>query len=154
MLNFVAVRHGEANEIGLFNKKKNLSSHGIEQVRDTANLLKDNDLFPSIIYTSPKLRAVETANILQEVLAGNIFEENALCEPFDSNRLLDILADYSNDKYTVFFVGHAPTLAEFVNDLVGKNVLEKGLPKGSAVLVTFEDSVELGKGIFQKLFQK
>jgi len=154
MLKFVAVRHGDANEIGLFHEKKNLSALGIKQVEATANLLKGNDLFPNVIYTSPKLRAVETANILKEILVGNIFEENALCEPFDSKKLLNILADTANDKSIVFFVGHAPTLAEFVNDLVGKNVLEHGLPKGSAALVTFESTVEYGKGTFQKFFQK
>ena len=44
MLNFVAVRHGDANEIGLFHKEKNLSSLGIKQIKATAKLLKDNDL--------------------------------------------------------------------------------------------------------------
>jgi len=32
MLKLVAVRHGDANEISLFNKKKNLSKIGINQL--------------------------------------------------------------------------------------------------------------------------
>lgn len=154
MLKFIAVRHGDANEVSFFNKKKNLSTLGIRQIKKLAKLLKDNDLFPNAIYTSPKLRAVETSNILKEVLAGHIFEETALCEPFDNEKLLEILVESSDDKSIIFFVGHAPSLAEFVSNLIGKNVLENGLQKGCAVLIAFHDSIEFGKGTFQKLFNQ
>jgi phosphohistidine phosphatase len=152
MFKFVAVRHGDANEISFFHKNKNLSKKGVEQIKSLAKLLKDNDLIPNVIYTSPKLRAKESAFILKEELTGYIFEESALSEPFDKKTLLNILAKSSIEDNIIFFVGHAPTISEFVNDLVGENALKNGLSKGHAALVVFEQFIEYGKGFLKKIF--
>jgi len=151
-IKILAVRHGQPVDVSFFHKKKKLSLEGVKSIQSLSSKLKYEGVVPKIIYTSPKLRAKETAQILSDNLSGHIFEEHALAEPFDEEKLLDIIENSQEEEITIFFVGHAPTLAQFVEDLVGENVLPEGLCKGCAALVVFENSVELGKGKFEKIF--
>lgn len=48
---------------------------------------------------------------------------------------------------TTLFVGHDPTLAQFVNSLLGEELFVGGMEKGGAALVAFDGEVSLGAGI-------
>lgn len=148
----VAVRHGKVEETTLFSKEQKLSKEGKNDITSLASLLKNEGYIPPILYTSPKYRAIQTAEILANILGGNIFAENALSDPFDKNKILEILESTKEKAEVIFLIGHAPTLAEFIEELVGENILPTGLPKGGAAVVVFEDIIMWGEGKLEKTF--
>jgi probable phosphoglycerate mutase len=95
----VFVRHG-----ALVNPKKiiygrspgfPLSEEGIKQIHDLSEQLKARNVSPDVIYTSPLLRAKQTAEILSKQLGGApIYEDQDLIEHDSKNyagRLLSFL---------------------------------------------------------------
>ena len=57
-----------------------LTDEGVEEVRRLALHLKEQRVQPQMIYTSPLLRALRTAELLQSDLGGFIEEDEALRE--------------------------------------------------------------------------
>jgi len=93
------------------------------------------------------LRAVQSAQIIAEVLPAPITREKALGNNFDDDRLLNVIKNtITGGEAVLFFVGHAPSLASFAERLVGEPCLPEGLPKSGAAIVTFDEEVTFGKG--------
>jgi phosphohistidine phosphatase SixA len=70
-------------------------------------------LRPTRLYTSPLLRALQTATITHEVLGGPAPEVlDALSDHFSTTRLLEVLAQQPSDAL-VACVGHEPSLSGF-----------------------------------------
>jgi phosphohistidine phosphatase SixA len=71
------------------------------------------DLRPTRLYTSPLLRALETATITHEVLGGPAPDPlEALSDHFSAPDLLAVLAQQPHDAL-VACVGHEPSLSSF-----------------------------------------
>ena len=72
MTTFYLMRHGEDkdNAAGILNGRRDehLTMKGIQQAKTIAQKIKDSNLAIDVIYTSPLLRAVETANIVADKL--------------------------------------------------------------------------------------
>lgn len=107
--------------------------------------LDARNVTPTRIYTSPFLRAVQSAKILAEHWGLPTVEEPALGADFDGDRVVALGKEGFEEGETIFFVGHEPTLAELANKLVGKDLLPAGLSKSGAVIMTFEDTIAEGK---------
>jgi len=121
-----------------------LSDEGRNKQRKMAEFLKSEDIIADKIFTSPLLRAVQTAEIVAEVFSMEFEKELVLGNRFNVGRLM---AKIELDK-TTFFVGHIPTLENFVRDLVGEDVLPDGLSKSAAVILEFPNVIEMGKARF------
>jgi phosphohistidine phosphatase len=93
------------------------------------------------------LRAQETAQILSDTFGVPFKSEPALGYEFSASSLLKNIPS-APQPLTIFLVGHAPTLANFVNDLIGESAL-RGLCKSGAAVINFPNNIEFGKG---KLF--
>lgn len=97
-----------------------LSSRGVKATRAAARglgrFLKSR---PDVILTSPRLRAVQTANILGKVLdlRPKIAPELGTASPA---RILRRLADHT--RQTVLIVGHEPTLSQLITLLCAGDV--------------------------------
>ena len=149
----VALRHAKPSGEGYAEDSlRPLSSEGREIQLKLTQMLKEKGIIPTLILTSPLLRAQQTAQIATELFGVVFQDEPALGNDFDSNTLLSKISD-SDKNITVFLVGHAPTLGEFMNNLVGENVLPNGLSKRSAAIVDFDDRVSFGKGKFIDYFR-
>jgi len=78
------IRHGktplnfEGRALGA--SDPDLSEEGRMEVKELVYHLRDNDVSPQTIYTSPLKRSRETAEILQESLGGNLIEDPLLRE--------------------------------------------------------------------------
>ena len=108
--------------------------------RAMAERLRTADYRPEKIFTSPFLRAQQTAQILGDVLGCPVIDLDALGEPFDAEAVLAAVGDG-----TTLLVGHVPTMPQMVNLLVGEAALG-GMEKSSAAVVTFDGKPAFGAG--------
>lgn len=134
------IRHGQtalnAERRTLGQSDIGLTNEGVEEVKRLALHLKKQGVQPQRIYTSPLLRALRTAELLQSNLGGFIEEDEALreikygvYEGIDRQGLREIEYGYSGLKMQE---GKGETAEE---------VEQRVLPFLNSVLQTDEDSV-------------
>ena len=142
----VAIRHGKPLNQGYADDAlRPLSEEGKEVQRKLSQRLKEMKIFPSLILTSPLLRAQQTAEITNEFFKVQVIDEPALGNDFDKDTLIERIRS-QGDEVVVYLIGHAPTLGNFINALVGKAVLPEGLSKSCAAIVEFDGIPEFGNG--------
>lgn len=124
-----------------------LSDDGREAQFRMAQFLDREGIFPTSIFCSPLLRAQQSAEVMAKYYSLPFEDEEALGNEFDMEKLLSKIPLPKKNE-TVFFVGHAPTLAQFVEKLVGRNVLPEGISKSASVLIHFDDKIQFGEGKF------
>lgn len=145
-IRIVALRHAKPeSESHTDDALRPLVPEGREDQKKLSQLLKQKGIVPTRILSSPLLRAMQTAEIMGDFFGLPIEEEKSLGNYFETEALLKILSK-SPPNGTIFLVGHAPTLAEFLNKLTGKNSFPSGLSKSSAAIVDFKDHVSYGAG--------
>jgi phosphohistidine phosphatase len=85
-------------------------------------------------YTSPKLRALQTARLACEALNIEPLVEDVLADGFDRDDALELLGRHGAEA-RVLAVGHEPSFSQVVYDLTGGRVDFK---KGGVVAVRAE----------------
>jgi phosphohistidine phosphatase len=91
-------------------------------------------------YTSPKVRARDTARLACEALNVEPIEEDVLGDGFDREDALELLMRHGTDA-RVLVVGHEPSFSQVVHDLTGGRIdFKKG---GVAAVRTERASGEL-----------
>jgi phosphohistidine phosphatase len=125
------LRHAEAEE-GLPDDERPLTERGAMQADAAGRALAVLDVHLDACLSSPKLRAVQTAERACEPLGVAVSIEPALSgEPFDVRELTAGLAD-------VLLVGHDPSFSLLLHDLTGAQSRMKkgglaGISKGELV---------------------
>lgn len=135
----VAIRHAKPGADG------ELSDEGRAVQQQMAERLVKERIKADAILTSPLIRAVQTAEILQQALGGQITPLNALGDEFNAEEILEAI---KADATTVL-VGHEPNLPVLVNELVGHEVLT-GMSKSSAAIISFLNSAIWGHGTLEE----
>ena len=143
-MQLILFRHGIAEERrpDLDDADRRLTTLGIERTRLAARGLAS--LYSAIdrILTSPKLRALETAQLLGEAVGKPV----EVCEPLaeeDLEAMIGVVQDL-DDRATVF-VGHEPMLSILAQQLCGgQNGVEIYLKKAGAVVIELEDLQTVG----------
>ena len=72
-------------------------------------------------YTSPKLRALDTAKLACRALNIEPGEESSLTDGFDREDALELLMRHGADA-RVLVVGHEPSFSQVVHDLTGARI--------------------------------
>lgn len=147
----VAIRHAKPLS-GASIENPPISDEGREVQKRMAELLKTEGVHPSIVLSSPLLRAQQTAQVISDIFHVPFENETALGDDFDPQILLALTPE-PEENQTLFLVGHAPSLGNFINALVGEVVLSNGLSKSSAAIVEIEGDIAFGNGIFIKYLQ-
>ena len=150
----VAIRHGKSEDLGDYESDslRPLTKEGQDIQQRMSEHLKAEGLTPNLILNSPLLRAQQTAQILALNFDVDYLDEHALGNEFDSHTLMQRI-NMIGQGHTIFLVGHEPTLADFVNHLVGKAALPLGLSKSAAAVIEFEGKVDIGEGTFLKVYE-
>jgi phosphohistidine phosphatase len=134
-MKLIFVRHAEALDrtAAMADEMRYLTSEGRGSFRKTARTMLKQGVEPSLILTSPLIRAVQTAEILAETLAffGPLQVRNELRPGFDMEKLQELLNEFRSADEVVF-VGHEPDLSGLITALLS---LPEGfgLKKGAAV---------------------
>ncbi len=117
----VLMRHGEAEpkKPGVSDDERSLTQEGRLQVVKVARTLA---LKPKYVISSPIKRALETAEIIAEVLGTSkvLQRSELLPEYFDLDSLKHLLDSVSpHDEDTIVLVGHSPSIEDVIQELLG-----------------------------------
>jgi phosphohistidine phosphatase len=121
------LRHGEAEpHDARADPERRLTSRGEEQARAAGRALKALEMTFQLVFTSPKVRALETARLCCEELGCEPIVHQPLSEGFDARGATELLAMAGPDQ-RVLIVGHNPDFVQVIHDLTGASAeLKKG----------------------------
>jgi phosphohistidine phosphatase len=116
------LRHGEAvPHDSKPDPERELTAVGERQARAAGAALARLGIEFSAIYSSPKVRALDTAWLAAESLNVKPEVESVLGEGFDASDALELLGRHDGDA-RVLVVGHNPSFAQVVRDLTSGRV--------------------------------
>jgi phosphohistidine phosphatase len=121
------LRHGEAvPHDAQPDDERELTERGRDQSRAAGRALAKLEVEIHLCFTSPKVRALETARLACAELGVEPVVHQPLASGFDREDALELLAAAGPDQ-RVLIVGHEPDFSQIVHDLAGGDVaLKKG----------------------------
>ncbi len=128
-----------------------LSEKGRRQAKDLGGLLALIDEAPDLFITSPKLRSVETAEVLAKALRNRVkvVVDERLAGPVDPATVNAIL-DAAGPAYRPCLVGHDPDLSALLGEFIGTGPVP--MRKAALARVDFAgDDVAAGEGTLRFL---
>ena len=118
-----------------------LTEKGRDKMKDIASALKELDVKPNLIVSSPYVRAQQTAEILAKVLKYK--QELAFSEALVPMGNADNIIGEINEKYSVdelVLVGHEPCLSVLIGTLIAGNPeLTINLKNGGVCCLSSDD---------------
>ncbi len=140
-MEILLVRHGEAVEDGndLGDAGRWLTAKGRRVTRKVAAFLAEKkERRPAKIWTSPLIRAVQTAEILahEAGMEGDVFVRSELAPGREASGVVDLIARFQPEK-VLAVVGHEPMLSTIAAILLPR-VAFPGLRKSGVVALTWE----------------
>jgi phosphohistidine phosphatase len=132
------LRHGEAVPHGSrSDSDRELTPRGERQARQAGLALARVGIEFDGCYTSPKVRARDTAAHACRELGISFEEAQALAEGFEREDAIELLHAH-DDGTCVLVVGHEPDFSQIVHDLTGSRVK---FPKGGIAAVKIDGAV-------------
>lgn len=113
------VRHAKSdwNHDGLADIDRPLNARGYRDANTMSRLLKEKKIVPSLIISSPAIRAISTALIFSRNLGYNT--SNLLIKPdlYDSTlkQYLNVIKQVDNHYQSIMLFGHNPVISNVVN---------------------------------------
>lgn len=132
-------RHGIAQDNTggrLPDHQRQLTLKGAERVRQAARVMKALDIQPDRLFSSPLIRARQTADIIGQALGVAVQVRDELGWDF-SQAMVEVLTRDLGDDAEVMFVGHEPTFSETISSLIGGGSVE--MKKGGLARVDIFD---------------
>jgi phosphohistidine phosphatase len=124
-----------------------LSARGRKQADRLGRLLGELGFAPSLILSSPKVRALETAQIVGGHLGANVRLDDRLAGGADLVDLEELLSA-AGDPPRPLLVGHDPDFSGIASTLVGAAI---AMPKGALVRIDAARPLAPGMGILRWL---
>lgn len=119
-------RHGHAEDAqgpDFDDFARKLTNKGVERTVAAAQALLKLGVKPARIYTSPRLRARQTAEILATALGMVAEARDEVNFGFNQHHIPALINEIPNDL-SVMFVGHEPDLSITVSALIGGGEIE------------------------------
>ncbi|MFZ2323915.1 MAG: histidine phosphatase family protein [Ignavibacteriaceae bacterium] len=147
-MNLYLIRHS-TSENSSFNKKdfeRELTEEGINLIKNSVAAWKKFIYEFEIIFTSPLKRAVQTSEIISNVMqpVPNIIVENNLGTGSRTQDLIEILN--GTDKKEVAVIGHQPDLSIHIYNLCGSGNFNLVFPPAAIAKIEFENRIKYGSG--------
>lgn len=120
------VRHGKAEpgSGAMIDHDRPLTADGAARLQTEAQVLARLGVAPDRIYSSPRVRARQTADILAGALQKQVEVREEVNFDFDLDAVVQ-LTEGLPDNAEVMFVGHNPSMEAVVRLLTGAEVLMK-----------------------------
>ncbi len=121
------LRHGDAEPHDAKpDPDRALTPRGEQQSRDAGAAMAKLGFELAACFTSPKVRARDTARLACESLGTDPVDHRPLFAGFDAGDARELLSGFDEDA-RILVVGHEPDLSQVIHDLTGARVdLKKG----------------------------
>jgi len=121
------LRHAEAEDGGeISDHERRLTPRGIERITTAAEVMARLDIAPLYIYSSPRVRARQTAEITAQALGLAVDVREEVNYDF-SVKAVQLLIKSLGDDDDVMFVGHEPSFSQTVGEITGASLeMKKG----------------------------
>ena len=119
------LRHGEAEPHDArpdFDRR--LTERGEGQARAAGHALAAVNLEFHHVYTSPRVRSLDTARLACEALGNEPIVHEPLTGGFDARGALELLGSAGPDQ-RILLVGHEPDFSQIAHDLTGSRLAMK-----------------------------
>jgi phosphohistidine phosphatase len=117
------LRHGEAvPHESKPDEERELTARGERQAAAAGAALARLGVEFAAIYTSPKVRAADTAKLAAEALNVDPETEDVLADGFEDSDALELLGRHDDADARVLVVGHDPSFTQVVHDLTGARI--------------------------------
>lgn len=139
MKRLILVRHGKSSwEYDVADDKRPLKERGFKDGKLIAGTFEKLYVPPVTIWTSPAVRAFETARIFKETL--NIEDKDFKIKPslytFNRKDLLDVIKSCEDQVNKLMIFGHNPAMTGVVNELGDKSF--DNIPTTGLTVIDFE----------------
>jgi phosphohistidine phosphatase len=147
-MNLFLIRHSISEKANPPKKdfERELTSGGVELIRNAANGWKK--IVPSfdLIIYSPYLRAEQTAKIICDVynIPDKLSKENNIAAGCSTGMLIDTLSIYDFENIAV--VGHQPDLSNHISNFCSQNSLNLSFAPGAIAKISFSGIAKFGNG--------
>ena len=118
------VRHGIAEDLSSSDFARELTRRGRKRVAKAAKVIKRLGIRPTVIFTSPRLRSLQTAELIAKELEREVTVSEAVSFGFDLSDVQHLTRGMHFDD-EVMFVGHNPDMSVLVNEMTGSDVAMK-----------------------------
>jgi phosphohistidine phosphatase len=146
------LRHGiaEENRAGKSDADRELTAEGRRKLRETVRNVAGAEAKPSLILTSPLLRAVQTAEIAKSALRSKatLLRTKALLPSANPEQVWDEIRVHK-DEPELMLVGHDPLFTSLAGYLLGFPGLNIDFKKGAILRVDFESFGPKPRGILR-----
>ena len=154
MKKLIIVRHAKAEQGGYDRDfQRRLSDKGKDDARNIARDLKEWNIFPDYMISSPAVRALTTARIYAEELnfpKEKIVEKKGLYFDFTTREFVDMIHEIPEECENLFVFGHNPFMY-FVAENMSSN-FNGDMPTCSTIVLEFNvktwEGVEPREGMF------
>lgn len=142
----IAVEAGDPGDEG--DSQRPLTNKGREKMKKIAQGLRELEILPDLILSSPSERTMETAKILAKKL--DVKKDKLVSTPHlgsggDPAQLIHEIKEKYSAHDTIAIVGHEPYLSSLISVLVsGEANVSLGLKKGSVCCLSVE-TLQYGK---------
>ena len=151
-MKLLIMRHGEAQLVAESDMQRPLTKSGINQVKQTASWLIDNDVIPKqgidFAFVSPYLRTRQTFSQLSDILTINNVEYSQDILP---SSVTSIAHDYLDTKLSfleqpecILLVSHMPFVSYFV-DTICKQRISPLFATASLAVIEYDVQRSQGK---------
>jgi phosphohistidine phosphatase len=155
-LDLYLIRHAHALALGergiTEDADRPLSERGEEQAAAAATALQKHDAVPDLLFTSPLLRARQTAEILQRTWSRSELTVE-ICEDLEPEARPRKLSRFllKQEGAKIGLVGHMPHLGDFAAWLIGSKKAQVELAKSGVALLRCGEAPGKGMGVLQLL---
>lgn len=118
------MRHGHAEPLASSDEERALTPDGFRRIQNAAEVMRRLDLSLTHIYSSPRVRARQTAETVAGALGLTVEVHEAVNFGFDLAAVRDLSID-AGEGPRMLFVGHQPTLSAIIGDITGANAIMK-----------------------------
>jgi phosphohistidine phosphatase len=143
------LRHGVAEDpsAALSDAERALTADGRRKLRQVLHAAAAAGPDPTLILTSPLKRAIQTAEIAQDVLKykGELLRTNSLAPGATAEHVWDEIRVH-HDEPRLLLVGHNPLFSELSGYLLGSNDVQVDFKKGAMLRIDIERFPSRPKG--------
>jgi phosphohistidine phosphatase len=134
------LRHAQAEPgSGMDDHDRQLTADGHRRTATAARVMTALGIAPVHIYSSPRIRSLQTAEIVADALDMPVEVRDEVNFGFDLGGLDRLIENLSDDS-EVMFVGHEPSLSMMVHELTGADI---DMKKGGLARVDLYDREDL-----------